>query len=228
MKIVLDAGHGFSTLGKRTPDGMREYEFNRAVAAYARGFLSDYANLEVLFTHSDMEDIPLEERTEKANRHGVDCFLSIHANAAGDGSWHEAEGIETYIHTSNPEDAHSLASKIQEKLITLTGRKNRGVKTANFHVLRKTMMTAVLAECGFMTHKEESKLLQSENYRKQCALAIVQAVVHHYALKVKTTVASSKKLYKVQIGAFTSREGAEQLESKLQKLGMETYIVQTP
>ncbi|WP_455662004.1 N-acetylmuramoyl-L-alanine amidase [Pradoshia sp.] len=226
MKIVLDAGHGYSTLGKRTPDGMKEYEFNRAVALYARHFLSDYSNLEVLFTHSDQEDIPLEERTEKANKQEADCFLSIHANAAGDGGWHDAEGIETFIHTSTPWDAQSLASKIQDKLTTSTGRKNRGVKTANFHVLRKTKMTAILVECGFMTHKEESKLLQDESYRKQCAMAIVEAIGHHYSLK-KRSQASSKKLYKVQVGAFSSREGAEQLALKLQRLGMDTHIVQT-
>ena len=227
MKIVLDAGHGFATLGKQTPDGMKEYEFNRAVAHYARNFLSDYANLEVLFTHSDEQDVPLKGRTDMANRLGADCFLSIHANAAGNGDWHEAEGIETFIHTSTPRDAHSLAATIQDQLIKMTGRKNRGVKTANFHVLRETRMTAILVECGFMTHKEESKLLQSENYRKQCATAIVQAITQHYDLK-KEMKASSKKLYKVQVGAFANKKGAEQLAVELKKLGFDTHIIQTP
>ncbi|PQD96287.1 N-acetylmuramoyl-L-alanine amidase [Pradoshia eiseniae] len=227
MKIVLDAGHGFATLGKQTPDGMKEYEFNRAVAHYARNLLSGYDNLEVLFTHSDEQDVPLKGRTDMANRLGADCFLSIHANAAGDGKWHEAEGIETFIHTSTPWDAHFLATAIQDQLIRLTGRKNRGVKTANFHVLRETTMTAILVECGFMTHKEESKLLQSESYRKQCATAIVQAVIQHYDLK-KEMKASSKKLYKVQVGAFANKRGAEQLAAELQKLGFDTHIIQTP
>lgn len=225
--MILDAGHGFTTSGKQTPDGMKEYEFNRAVALYARDILAIYSNVEVFFTHSDQQDVPLLERTEKANRLGVDCFLSIHANAAGNGGWHEAEGIETFIHTSKPADALSLASEIQGELIALTGRKNRGVKTANFHVLRKTKMTAVLIECGFMTHKEESKLLQSEDYRKQCAVAIVQAVVHHYALKLQMQ-ASSRKLYRVQVGAFSSKKGAEQLALELQKLGYDSHIVQKP
>ena len=36
MKIMLDAGHGYSTAGKRSPDWMREYEFNRDVVNYAK------------------------------------------------------------------------------------------------------------------------------------------------------------------------------------------------
>ncbi len=227
MKIVLDAGHGYSTLGKRTPDGMKEYEFNRAVALYVRDFLSGYTNLEVLFTHNDEQDVPLEVRTAKANELGADCFLSIHANAAGNGGWHEAEGIETFIHSSKPRDAQILAAEIQEKLITATGRKNRGVKTANFHVLRETRMTAVLVECGFMTHKIESRLLKKEDYRTQCAQSIAQSIVSHYALtKNRQAAAQKQKLYKVQVGAFSSKHRAEQLASELQRLGYDTFIVQ--
>lgn len=225
MKIVLDAGHGFSTLGKRTPDGMREYEFNRAVALYVREFLKPYTNLKVLFTHSDEQDVPLNVRTTKANELGADCFLSIHANAAGNGGWHEAEGIETFIHSSKPKDAHSLATKIQERLIISTGRKNRGVKTANFYVLRETRMTAILIECGFMTHKLESKLLKGEDYRAQCANAIVQAIVSHYGL-TKSSPAANQKLYKVQVGAFSSKSRAEELARELKRFGYDPYIVQ--
>ncbi|AIE61317.1 N-acetylmuramoyl-L-alanine amidase [Bacillus methanolicus] len=184
MKIMLDAGHGYSTEGKRSPDGLREYEFNRAVANYARDLLQDYENVAIYFAHSDQKDVPLQERTDKANKLKVDCYAAIHANANGN-NWNDAGGIETYVHISKPLEATKLAKKIQHNLVVSTGLRDRGVKTADFHVLRETNMTAVLIECGFMTNRQEAKLLRSDTYRKTCAKAIVKSIADHFDLKKK-------------------------------------------
>ncbi len=166
MIIMLDAGHGYNTPGKRTPDGMREYEFNREAARFAREELERYKNVQVYFSHSDTKDIPLADRTSKANRLNVDVFVSIHANAYGDSGWNQVEGIETYAYVTQPSQSTALAKIIQHEIITATKRKNRGVRFANFHVLRETKMTSVLVECGFMTNKEEAALLKSQNLSK--------------------------------------------------------------
>ena len=179
MKIMIDAGHGYKTPGKSSPDGMKEYEFNRSVAQYLKDILTDYQT-SIFFAHSDSLDVPLKDRTTQANTLGAILYVSIHANAAGNGDWHKAEGIETYVHTSKPEEAFSLASKIQKRLVAATGLEDRGVKTADFHVLRETKMTAILIECGFMTNENEIRLLKSEYYRKKCAQAIAEAIISHY------------------------------------------------
>lgn len=183
MKIMLDAGHGYQTPGKRTPDGMREYEFNRAVASHAKALLDKYAGVTVHFAHSDLEDIPLHKRSGQANALGADVYISIHANAAGNGSWNDASGIETFVHTSKPKQSLALAEKIQRTITAVTGLSNRGVKTANFQVLRETKCPAVLVECGFMTNRHEARLLQSDKYRKRCAEAIVNSIVQHFKLR---------------------------------------------
>ncbi|HEY9577300.1 MAG TPA: N-acetylmuramoyl-L-alanine amidase [Pseudobacillus sp.] len=182
MRIMIDAGHGYSTSGKRTPDGMREFEFNQDVSILTRKKLEE-KGISVSFSHSDQEDVPLDARVSKANRWKADLFLSIHANAYGDG-WNDANGIETFIHSSRPKQAEAVAKAIQQRLIALTGRKNRGVKTANFYVLRKTLMPAVLIEAGFMTNLEEAQLLRTASYRELCAQAIAEAVEKVYKLPV--------------------------------------------
>lgn len=58
-----------------------------------------------------------------------------------------------------------------------------GVKATNFQVLRETKMTAILEECGFMTNKEEAKLLKSDSYRKKGAQAIVKDLINQYKRK---------------------------------------------
>lgn len=234
MKIMLDAGHGYSTPGKRSPDGMREYEFTRSVATHARSLLNGYKNVTVYFAHSDQEDVPLQERTNKANSLKVDAYVSIHANAFGSGGWTSAEGIETFVYLSRPKDSLQLAQKIQRNLIVSTGLVDRGVKTADFHVLRETNMDAVLIEAGFITNRDEIKLLRSETYRKAVAEAIVKALADQYSLAKKPAPApapapapserSSAGLYKVQAGAFKNRKNANELAKRLEKDGYNPFV----
>ncbi len=223
MKIMIDAGHGYETPGKRTVDGMKEYEFNRAVANEMKKLLSQYKGMTVVFAHSDQEDVSLQDRVAKANEEFVDLYLSIHANAHGNGKeWTSAEGIETYVYTTKPLAALQLANIIQNELIQSTTRKNRGVKTANFHVLKATSMTAVLCECGFMTNKTEAALLRTSSYRLTCAKAIVKGIETYYKL---TKTSKPASLYKVQVGAFSNKDNAKALVKKLKSLGYEAMIV---
>ena len=246
VKIVIDAGHGYNTPGKRTPDGsMREWEFNAATAEHVKRLLSKYEGVQVLFTHdpTGKVDVSLKARTDKANRWGADAFVSIHANAHGSGTeWTNAHGIETYIHPNASATSKALAQKIQGAMIRFTGRKDRGVRTANFQVLRETKMPAVLVECGFMTNKEEAKLLKDEGYRARCASAIVEALVAQFKLKPKQAPAATKPttttkpttptkptgntLFKVQVGAFANRDNAERLKKELESKGYEVIIVE--
>lgn len=219
MKIVLDAGHGPNTPGKRSPDGMREFEFNSKVAEYMKDELSQYKNVDVIFTHENDRDVPLSERTDEANRKNVDVFFSIHANAfKGQMSLHG--GIETYVYTSNPKEATELAKEVQNNLVEETGLQDRGVKSANFHVLRETKMTAILVEHGFMDSKIDLPKLKSDKFRRACATSNVKALADFYGLKKKP-----QHLYKVQVGAFANKDNAERLADDLEKKGYPTWII---
>ncbi|MGD6831756.1 N-acetylmuramoyl-L-alanine amidase [Sutcliffiella halmapala] len=226
MKIVLDAGHGYSTTGKRTPDGMREYEFNRVVAQYTREELLKYQDVEVLFTHSDERDVPLQERTDRANSWEADAFISIHANAYGSGGWNTAQGIETYTPAVESPNSDRLARLVHPRLIHATGRRDRGIKTANFHVLRETKMASILVECGFMTYYPEAQLLKTDSYRKTCARAIAEGVAEYFNLELKPTPPPAKAVYKVQVGAFKAQENADNLANELDRKGYSTFVFQ--
>lgn len=176
MKIMLDAGHGPETSGKRTLDGkMREFEFNNRVVQLVKKKLEECGAI-VLLSHDGSSDLPIHDRTNLANKLRVAAFISIHANAFGS-TWNDANGIETFTYTKPSAQSVLLAKEIQSSLCSITKRKNRGVKQANFAVVRDTHMPAVLIECGFMTNKEEAALLQSESYRLYCAKAIAFAIL---------------------------------------------------
>lgn len=236
MKIAVNGGHGPNTPGKRTPDGIKEFEFNYPTAKYLQQYLEEYDGVQVLFIPDPNRDVPLKERTDKANRWGADLWLSIHYNAHIDGQWTSANGIETWVYKTRPKTAVALAEKVQSALVKATGRTNRGVKAGDLHELRETKCTAILCECGFMTNKQEAATMKDPAFQKLIARTIADTVASFYGLKKKgtskpssSTNSGTKKqdgLYKVQIGAFRDKKNAEVLASKAKRAGFDVYIVE--
>jgi N-acetylmuramoyl-L-alanine amidase len=54
---------------------------------------------------------------------------------------------------------------------------NRGVRTANFHVLRLATYPAVLVECGFLSNRREGGEARDSEYRELLADRIAEAIV---------------------------------------------------
>lgn len=204
MKISHAAGHALSTAGKETPCGMKEWSFSSVVATYVMDDLNEYEGVEQrrFDDVTGKVDIPLNDRSDRINVWGADVHLDYHANAFGTGGWNSANGIETYIHPSHSKESFQLAKLIQDNLIKATGLSNRGVKKANFHMLRETDISAkassnrkrnvvkasALLEMGFMTNQREAELLKSDGFRRKCAKAIVDSLVFLYGLKKKEVV----------------------------------------
>lgn len=73
------------------------------------------------------------------------------------------------------------------KLVNMEGElyelDNRGLKEANFYVLRNTTMPAVLVETAFLTNPEEEKML-IERY-SEFAGAIATGILKHYGISPK-------------------------------------------
>ena len=177
MKVCLDAGHGKSTSGKRSPDSsLMEYEFNRDVSRRLKAILERHG-VEVIETVTDDTDVSLAERCNIANKNNVDYFVSIHANADGMGyNWTSAKGWEIHI-VGKGGKAEKLAEAIHKHSIPILGLKDRGVRISNFQVLRDTNMPAVLIEHGFYTNKEECGILKTEEFRQKCAEADAKGIL---------------------------------------------------
>ena len=81
VKIVIDAGHGFNTPGKRSPDDEREWSFNNKVALYAIAKLKTYKDVEILRVDdpTGKTDVPLGTRTDLANKWKADV-LCLHSS----------------------------------------------------------------------------------------------------------------------------------------------------
>lgn len=184
--ILIDPGHGVETAGKRSPDGtLREYEFNRAVARLLKTKLEAHG-FSCRLTVEDDKDVPLRKRTDlaevlKARGYQV-LLVSIHANAAGEGDWHDGNGIETFTNNS----AEQIAQLVQTALVRETGLRDRQVRRKDLHITRETAevgIPAILVELGFMTNRKECELLKTATYREKCAVAITKAICQYYNVK---------------------------------------------
>jgi len=189
---ILDNGHGgiindvYQTMGKRSPvweDGTQlfEGEFNRSIINRLVK-LCNKNNIDCINLVDTQEDISLRARTDMANdisrkeydKGGKSCiYVSVHANGFSVESAH-GWGVYTSVgETKSDKIAQILHEKAKAEFPTHKMRKDTrdgdADKEANFWVLRKTVMPAILSENFFMTNREESKLLLSEEGRDRIA-----------------------------------------------------------
>ena len=186
---LLDPGHGgmiddtYQTAGKRSPgfpDGSVLYEgvFNRDVVGRIIKLCSDN-DIECINLVDTEEDMSLRHRVTKANlfhkENRKSIYVSVHANAFGNGrEFNGANGTCTFHHVKSSKGKR-LAESLQRWLSDLTPLRSRGVRSndtwANFYVLRKTHMPAVLSENGFMTNFDDALALMDPDVRQGVANA---------------------------------------------------------
>ncbi|GAB1366935.1 MAG TPA: N-acetylmuramoyl-L-alanine amidase [Candidatus Cloacimonas sp.] len=78
--------------------------------------------------------------------------------------------------TEHLESSNSLAISIQQNLIAGTKGYDRGVKQANFYVLRGAFMPSVLIEMGFISNPDEERLLLNSEYQERLARTIFEGL----------------------------------------------------
>lgn len=168
--VVVDAGHGGKDNGAVRRYGGAEKTATLDVATRLASKLRE-SEFKTIMTRSSDTFVSLDQRAAISNRQKNAIFVSVHFNDSGRRG---IRGYETYYHSPV---ARTLAYHIQQNLLTMPGATNRGVKTANFRVLRKARYPAVLVECGFLSNRKEGAQARKASYREQLADKIAEAIV---------------------------------------------------
>lgn len=92
-RIVIDPGHGGFDTGAIGPNGLDEKTVTLSVALRLGRLLQQRLGVQVIYTRTTDVFVPLQERTEIANKAHADLFISIHANAS---TSPEATGVAAY------------------------------------------------------------------------------------------------------------------------------------
>ena len=171
MKITINGGHcpGLDS-GAVGKTGLQEAAVVKDVMQCVAGYLRavGYAVLEV-------QENELYQITTTSNQFGADLFVSIHCNAADS---REAKGTETYCYSRGGK-GERLARYIQSQIVNSLGTVDRGVKTANFYVLKNTNCPAVLVEIAFISNPDDEALLANAGKRDEFARGVARGVTDY-------------------------------------------------
>ena len=136
VKICVDPGHGGSDPGA-VGNGLYEKDINLDIGLRARDmFQLDSAT--VIMTRTTDVYVSLQGRCDIANNNGANRFVCTHCNAFNGAAY----GTETFCHPNGSSTSYDLRNKINPEMVAHMGTYNRGVKTADFYVLRNTNMPA--------------------------------------------------------------------------------------
>lgn len=185
--IIVDAGHGGKDAGANSKkEGYEEKELTLQTAFLIADHLKQLG-YKTIMTRKQDTYVPLDTRAEIANAVDADLFVSIHYNYSVS---KDAQGIEIFYYKEGktPLSSRVLQSKllgqeVLKKIVKQTGAESRGVKQANFAVVRETKMPAILIEAGFLSNSSERARIHDQKYRQSLAQGIAQGIDAYLALK---------------------------------------------
>lgn len=185
--VYLDPGHGGLDSGA-TGNGVIEKQIVLNIALDTKRQLEN-AGVEVIMSRTSDVYVSLKERSDAANAANPDIFVSIHINSAEDS---RAYGIETFY---MKDIDFKLAGSMQNRLMQYIPTKDRGVKYADFHVMRETTMPSTLVECGFLSNPAEADRLKQPSTQSNLAEAITNGAVDYLRSNVSLTPINGERIY---------------------------------
>lgn len=177
--VVIDPGHGGPDTGAIGSHGIMEKEVVLGIAkeclALNRTLFRD--SLEIYLTRYRDTLISLGDRAFLAKVLEADVFVSIHCNQAPNA---KAQGFEIFLFNGKVNRksyvvAHTLAQYLQRRL----GMHDRGIKQANFQVLRDTFghCPSILLETGFISNALEADHIQKPESQSAMSLVLIQSLI---------------------------------------------------
>ena len=192
--ITIDMGHGGNDPGAMGAFS-KEKNITLKIGRRLGQILQSYGFKVRFIRNSDIK-IPLEKIAGIQRNHRSYLFISLHVNSAKDRS---VSGLETYcltpafapsssstklqrdVKAGNKFDNNNLALayNIQKEMISRTGAADRGVKRANFVILRDLNVPGVLVEVGFISNRNEERRLNNSVYIDAIARGIADGIIKY-------------------------------------------------
>lgn len=217
-RIYIDPGHS------SVDPGAVGYEVERDLNEKVSKFMNEYllSNYVCETKVDPVTNNSLSAVANAANNWKADLFVSNHFNAGG------GDGYEALVHN---EDRIPLG-KVFEKHVLAAGQNSRGVKLRpNLAVLRLSNMPAILNEGAFVDNKKDIADWNEEHELKKLGIAYAEATAEYLKLEKKADAPApnpeKEYIYRVQVGAYSKKTGAETMLKKLRDAGFGGIIVKS-
>ena len=227
-KVFLSAGHGGSDPGA-VANGLKEKNITLQILLACKDELERHG-VKVICSRTKDENDPVQQEVIEANSSDADIAVSFHINAGG------GDGFEAFYYTNSTEG--KKLAKLGEKYVKALGQNSRGLKSGNhLYFVKRTSMPAVLFESYFIDNANDVKIGDTLAEQKAFGVAYAKAILEYFGVSYKVATASGstassaastgkKKLYKVQVGAYSVKSNADQMLAKLKKAGITGVIVE--
>ncbi|MEN3014556.1 MAG: N-acetylmuramoyl-L-alanine amidase [bacterium] len=182
--IVIDPGHGGRDSGAVNHSlSLEEKDITLKISQLTQQKLSDMGYKVILTRYGDYEltgsAIDSEELQARVNvgiKNKASIFVSVHINAS---TYSFANGLITFY---NKDIDYPLAYYIHQEIAKTNIFDDKGIRTANFYVLRRNPLPSVLLEIGFISNYNDAIKLKSFQNLDKIASAIARGI-HLYITK---------------------------------------------
>ena len=183
--ITLDPGHGGSDPGAIGSDGTKEKNITLPITKMVKEILEE-KGAKVYMTRTTDVDVfgpnasdaeELQARVNVGEKYNSDMFVSLHINSSVNKN---IGGFSTYYYPKTDNDLR-LAKNIQNKLAANFGVDDLGVRQANFYVIKRISMPAVLVEMCFISNEKELTLMKGQWFQKKTARLIAEGIEKYFA-----------------------------------------------
>ena len=168
MRIFINPGHCVGIDSGACGYGLTEAQIALNISNHVSHYLAAVGYTTKVFQYDGLEEI-----VDVSNYWDADLFVSIHCNAANG----YAQGTETFYYLDSVE-GYRLADCIQNQILAKVPVVDRGVKAANFFVIKYTNCPAVLVETAFIDNPNDNALLteHEDNFARAIACGITDYV----------------------------------------------------
>lgn len=241
-KIFLSPSNQTANVGAYT--NTNECEQCTLIAEATKKYLDDnyMCHVEIASKSDNMKT-----RANYANAQNTDIYLAIHTNAFSDSS---VEGTETFYYSADTK-GKQLAEKLLESVSEITKVKRRTKANDSLIELNTPNCTRAYIEVEFHSNPQKAQWITQNT--ELIGSTIGKTIAEFTSLEVKTnssykenlpedriiienldavfniikkyiTLPNTEKLYRVQAGAYSSKENAQKAAEKLKNAGFSAII----
>ncbi|MCG3205937.1 MAG: hypothetical protein KCHDKBKB_02661 [Elusimicrobia bacterium] len=174
LRVALDAGHSPQSFGTIGPWGHTESSVTLRVALVAKHEM-EKRGATVIMIQDGTKEFSLQDRVNLAWKEKAHLYISIHADACGEGQ--DPRELEGYsVHYYHPQ-SRALAESIHTVYGEKTGLRDQGLWRSNLAVCRMPQMPSLLLEQAFLILPEFEELMITPRHHQTVAESLIRGIL---------------------------------------------------
>lgn len=201
-----------------------KYAYGNTTEAVVCGKIADALEAALkrhAFEVKKMHYYSMEDKVAAANAWGADLYVPLHTNA-----YNGKVGGTRIFYYSKESAGYEAAKYVYAALASLSiGTSDNISPYPALYEVQYPKAPTVYVEAEFHDNAEYAKWIIE--HIEDIAEAICKGICEYYGVKYSAPVVAAATLYRVQVGAYSKRENAENMLAKLKAAGFTDAYIRT-